>query len=424
MKNRMVMREAAGLELHRDWIPDKGVLKWVRDTMRDRLGIENIDKLPRHWLPLVVTGTMDWIFKSGGWWIFENAGIFDSNEPFNWVFSYEGYDFEPDELNVFRDLALVAEGEDGKFFYDEGTWYFVSDNSDFTEKFEVDENGIPEFPTAVFIGKEIFEVLQVPDLYYFKVNVEGGEVPQDKEFLFQVFQDQNLFEERNEFPGLQPEEMQEAFPWVVEMAFLPHAGDASRNEQVELVPPKHFIQMSMWATFLWILSDNGKDWFRSEDPTFNHIYDFGVAYRENDKGTLLPPDQVEKTQRSHFHCSHCDSRLICVEGAFLNAEWVKLCIHCMVRLSDTEDMDTEDERIFNPPCPHLNKDGPCPVTCPHSGMDTVKRNKQAREELKRRGKENTDRLREARRLGHYGRKLLGGRSIQEINEMYDDEDWR
>jgi hypothetical protein len=63
-----------------------------------------VDYLPDHWIPLTIVGTLDWVVICG-WWIFRNTGIFQSDDPYQWIFDFDGYEFDPDKLLVFRNDA-------------------------------------------------------------------------------------------------------------------------------------------------------------------------------------------------------------------------------------------------------------------------------------------------------------------------------
>jgi len=85
-----------------DWMPDAGIYAYVRDLLCARFDLET-DKLPEHWIPLGIIGTMDWV-QICGYWVWEHTGVFDTDEPYKWVFLWNGvYEFDPDRLLVFRE---------------------------------------------------------------------------------------------------------------------------------------------------------------------------------------------------------------------------------------------------------------------------------------------------------------------------------
>ena len=84
-------------------MPESSVLSYVRDKLELDFKLD-IDSLPDHWIPLTIVGTLDWVVLSG-WWVFRNTGIYQSDDPYKFVFEYEGYEFDPDQLLVFREDA-------------------------------------------------------------------------------------------------------------------------------------------------------------------------------------------------------------------------------------------------------------------------------------------------------------------------------
>ena len=83
------------------WMPDMGVLLYVQDKMQEDFR-RDVDAMPEHWMPLAIVGTLDWVVLSG-WWLFRNTGIFQSDAPYRYVFDYDGYEFDPDQLLVFSE---------------------------------------------------------------------------------------------------------------------------------------------------------------------------------------------------------------------------------------------------------------------------------------------------------------------------------
>lgn len=85
-----------------DWMPDVGVYTYVRDILDEVLGLD-ASRFPEEWLPLGIVGTMDWLAICG-WWVWEYTGVFDTDEPYKWVFTWDNvYEFDPDKLLVFRE---------------------------------------------------------------------------------------------------------------------------------------------------------------------------------------------------------------------------------------------------------------------------------------------------------------------------------
>ena len=84
-----------------DWMPDPGVHQYVYDLLEEFFNVD-VCRLDDRWIPLTIVGTFDWLMICG-WWLVEYTGIFDTYESYKWVFDYDGYEFDPDQLLVFRD---------------------------------------------------------------------------------------------------------------------------------------------------------------------------------------------------------------------------------------------------------------------------------------------------------------------------------
>jgi hypothetical protein len=61
-----------------------------------------VDHMPEHWIPLAIVGTLDWVAICG-WWVYRNTGIFESDKPYEKIFDFDGYEFDPDQLMMFEE---------------------------------------------------------------------------------------------------------------------------------------------------------------------------------------------------------------------------------------------------------------------------------------------------------------------------------
>lgn len=326
-------------------LPDKGVLNYVKDVLT-ALGVEDIDELEKihpHWLPGGIMGTLEWVFICG-WWIWDNTGFFRSDEAYKFIVEFNGYEFDPDHLKIFR------------------------------------EN-----------------------------------------------RERNLFEERFTEPGLTGMERSEGLNWVRNEVYARWAREEGVDPK-EFTPPPEFIEMVMWATFMWILSEYGRDWVYMEDEVLACVIDFGVAYMElwSHEKTLLDPQGVKVTNRPINTCRYCGHRLWCVAGAFIGGNlWQNVCLNCYNELWENGvEVDEKDERLRHPKCPH--KEGiagstrSCIATCPHSGMTQQK----VMERMQEAGTERLERYREALNIAGGDRRRLGGHSTQEIVSYFNEEEDR
>ena len=265
----------------------------MRDVLFDDFGVE-VSALPEHWIPIAIVGTLDWVFICG-WWIFRNTGIYNSDEPYKFVFEYDGYEFDPDRLQMFK-----------------------------------------EDPAR------------------------------------------HKFQERLEHPGISGKERTEALPFLREEIFqswLVGEQGLDEDEAASFVPPQEFMELAMYATFLWVLDTYGRDWIYMQDEILACVYDYQVAYLstwEPGSPELLDPEKMNATQRPVNSCRYCGNTLWCVIGTEVGGKWQFICNSCTVGLAEAGEVSAKSARVREPKCPHiLGKDGSagsCVATCPHSQM--------------------------------------------------------
>ena len=263
-----------------DWMPDPGVYAYVCDFLESEkmkaMGIDvEVARLDESWIPVTIVATMDWIMLSG-WWVWTHRGVFDTSEAYEWVFDYDGYEFDPDQLLVFR-----------------------------------------EHP------------------------------------------EENTYSERWHTPGITGRERSEVIQFVIQ--------DHFKNQwKLTNPPPQDIVEYVVWATFLWILSDYGKDWLADKDDVFGCVYDYSVAYMCRWDNELLDPAIMIKTKREPYTCRSCEEKLWCVKGFFVDDNWHYYCNSCAVDLRESgSKMDERDERLTEPLCGHQT----CLNTrCPHLGL--------------------------------------------------------
>jgi len=305
-------------------MPDPGVHSWVEDMLERDFGID-LDELPEFWLPLGITGTMDWVFLCE-WWVWEYTGVFDSDEPYKWIFRLgDAYEIDPDQLLIFRE------------------------------------------------SKEA-----------------------------------NAFDERMREPGICGKERTEAVQFLIQDTY----------EQFEVEPPpQDFVELVLYCTLMWILSEYGRDWLSTKDPVFKHVYDYGVAYVMRWDGTMLDPDEVVCTFREPATCKYCGERLWCVLGFLIDMRWEYTCNSCVMELMDTgSKVDEADLRIRAPSCPRFG--GGCLSTeCPHN----VHTKESIKERMQEWGSERVEEYREhVRNLGGRSPRQLAGQTAETIVNYYAD----
>jgi hypothetical protein len=288
-------KEESGLG-HRDarW-PDPGVHRFVVDVLREAFDIDPL-KWPDYVIPVAIVSTLDWIQRNGVW-VFRNTGLWQTDEPYKFVFEYQQAELSPNDVFVFRDE-----------------------------------------------------------------------------------EERNQFKKRIQEPGLSTVEREEGLAYVREIGFLMWEKDRPRTESAGFVPPDFVIERAMWATLMWVLSKNGRDWLYMLDPIISSTYDFGVGYLYNPTSELLDPKQVIVHRREPHSCRVCGEGLWCVAGAFLGGAWYHVCVNCLQGLwseNPSATDDYRDDRLMKPPCPHLRgidpaHQGTCRETCRHSGVTPEK----------------------------------------------------
>jgi len=328
-------------------MPDPGVHMYVLDMLDEDFNVD-MEALPEHWVPLCIMGALDWVVLCQ-WWIFRNTGLFESDEPYKFIFDYNGYEFDPDHLIMYRDDA-----------------------------------------------------------------------------------DRNLFKERIESPGITDRERTEALPFLEHEVFgtwLKGERGLSAQEAEKFIPPREFLTITMWATFMWILDTYGRDWIYMQDEVLACTYDFGVSYVSRWDNTLLDPNVMICTDRELSSCRYCDEVLWCVAGADVDNLWQFVCNNCLVALGEEgRGVQESDKRISSPKCPHLSGADGCPgtcmSTCPHSGVnpDVVW------DRLADAGEARVEAYRErTRAMGGRNHRQVAGQTLRDMVDHFSGEntlDWR
>lgn len=273
-------------------LPDKGIMKYVEDTLEERFDVET-KSLPEHWLAIGVMGTLDWVMICG-WWVFRNTGFFETDEPHRFVFRFNGCELDPSTFTMFKEDA-----------------------------------------------------------------------------------ERNKFDYRFENPGIDGKERSEALQFLIHDVYESWARENQKDPE-EYTPPDAFIEMVMYATFMWVLSPYGKDWIYMQDETLACVLQYGAAYVDHSlqgEARLLDPNLVEKIERPLHSCASCHQVLWCVKGIFFSIDdegrWESYCNHCFVELWEQGvDVEARDNRIISPQCPHKKGSGgvagTCSAHCPHS----------------------------------------------------------
>jgi len=298
---------------------------------------------------------------------------------------------------------------------DEGVYRFVLD---MLEEFGVDANYYPSSTLPIIIvgtmdwvaisGWWIFEytgIFDTEESSRWIFEYDGHyEFDPDQLLVFREDPARNGFRERYEHPGLREEETREAVQFVMQDCF----------QQWGKEPPTQlFVEVSIYATLMWIMSEHARPWLESLDPLLQHVYQKGVAYLSAWQNELLDPKLMRCTRRPVNSCSTCEGEVWCVEGMYIGASWVFTCHNCAVaRVRAGEEFDTKDGRVRDPGCPEFG--GRClAVSCQHH-PETVE---SLRQKFREEGSRRVEEFREQMRLGGSPRKLAG-QSVEDLVEHF------
>jgi hypothetical protein len=219
----------------------------------------------------------------------------------------------------------------------------------------------------------------------------------EKLLVFRWNDGYNAFDERWDNMGLTQLERVEAINFVIETVF-----ESFRQKENIAMPDRHTVERIAWATFMWLLSENGTEWCCEKDMIFECAYDFGETFlalwddpdwvdpsktedEEDEIDTMLiDPRRMEATERPIGTCKACNESLWCVSGfsvsngvwteviepqkqrTFEDMGWYYICHACATDLNDRGvEMDKYDHRIevpscgntlcHNTSCPHMKK---------------------------------------------------------------------
>lgn len=97
----MTQAAPSAMNLRDPRMPDAGVMLFVRDLMQAVFDID-VSQYPRHVIPVTITATLDWV-RLNGVWVLRNAGLYQTDEPYKFVFEYDQAELSPNDLHIFRD---------------------------------------------------------------------------------------------------------------------------------------------------------------------------------------------------------------------------------------------------------------------------------------------------------------------------------
>lgn len=194
--------------------------------------------------------------------------------------------------------------------------------------------------------------------------------------VFLMDKARNFFQHRWSNPGLTNQEHADLVAFIERIGFPQWKKDP---------PPREVTEVVVWATLLWVLSENGFEWARDIDIIFDYTAEDNRSFLSADEDEdavdmrLLNPMNMHSTGRPVGTCAGCGTNQYCVDGYLIAGNvrmkkseqsnedvefdpgWLYLCNKCAVDCNDSTNL-VFDERIQQPMCGN----GKCMNTsCPH-----------------------------------------------------------
>ena len=194
--------------------------------------------------------------------------------------------------------------------------------------------------------------------------------------IFLMDRARNYFQHRWSAPGLTDQEHVDLIPFIERVGF---------PQWKKRAPPQEVTEVVVWATLLWVLSENGFDWARDVDIIFDYTAEDNRSFLSADEDSdsvdmrLLNPMRMHSTGRPVGTCAGCGTNQYCVDGYLIAGNvrmkkseqansapqfdpgWVHLCNRCAVHCNDSQTL-VFDSRVSNPMCGNRK----CMNTsCPH-----------------------------------------------------------
>jgi len=187
----------------------------------------------------------------------------------------------------------------------------------------------------------------------------------------------NFFQHRWNHAGLSNQEHMDLLPFVEKIGFPQWDKEA---------PPRDVTEVIIWATLLWVLSENGFEWSREVDLVFDYTAQFDRSFlsakeeSNREELRLLDPRKMNETGRDVGTCACCGTSQYCVDGYFImgeviiqksmqeatapiNTGWAYMCNSCAAKeikpMSGIRDYDAENpkcgnHKCLNTACPNLS----------------------------------------------------------------------
>jgi len=270
-------------------------------------------------------------------------------------------------------------------------------------------------------------IYESDDPYKLVFEYDGYEIDPDQLLIFREEPERHKFAERMESPGITGKERTEALPFLAHDVFgtwLQGEQNLTPEEAEGFVPPKEFLEVCMWATFMWVLDEYGRDWIYMQDQILACVFDYQVAYYSRWDESLLDPNIMRCTDREVSTCRYCGEKLWCVTGTEVNMMWQFVCNNCLIVMATESHhrLDQKDDRLQHPHCPHWRgvdgAAGSCQSTCPHSGMTPEK----VWQKIEDAGSARVEAYRDTvRELGGRNPRQVAGQSVRDIVRYFNQE---
>ncbi len=195
-------------------------------------------------------------------------------------------------------------------------------------------------------------------------------------------------------PGLTDFERRECVSFVRNVGLAAWVRQARREGRESYVIDAGIVEYVVWATIVWSLSPNGREWLQQADQLLDHtIENPPKTYWSNTSQAILDPAEVRiDASRPVGTCMTCGNSLYCVKPRIIVHEATDdlpavfpLCLSCYVGAARefVEDqrktgaiINVADQDLAMPACPHQAgcgkyntwKGGNCSAVCPHSGV--------------------------------------------------------
>jgi len=171
------------------------------------------------------------------------------------------------------------------------------------------------------------------------------------------------FKKRCDDAGLTEQEFSDLLPFVKNISFPSWKREA---------PPEDILEVVIWCTLLWVLSDDAEEWCEEMEILydFTNKQDWSFLSSEEEVDSemmrLLSPLKMQRENRPVGSCSRCGTQQWCIDGYVVISDevtmrkseqttmgsqnWQYLCNFCAVELNQISGFQLADDNVSNPMC--------------------------------------------------------------------------